>query len=157
MLISKENYEIRRKIFEFEKRTDDMHLDFYKFYHGTEQKAPEWERLEQELIFFSRKAIPDLELSKNLDRVLYKFQNRKKIWLQWFEEAHHRRTQEEEPPTGNTPLFHPPPASRQTSSRPRPTPCARSARRRQNRGLTSPAQFVSRPESPAPNLREWPR
>jgi len=95
MLISKENYEIRRKIFEFEKRTDDMHLDFYKFYHGAEQKAPDWEILEKEMINYARKKIHDLELSKNLDRVLYKFQNRKKIWLQWFEESHHRAKEEE--------------------------------------------------------------
>mgnify|MGYP001056454012 CR=1 FL=1 len=29
------------------------------------------------------------ELSKQLDRLQYKFQNRKKIWLRWLEESHH--------------------------------------------------------------------
>ena len=89
MQISKENYDIRNKIFEFEKRTDEMHQDFYKYVNGIEQKMPDWEGLERDMILFSRKKIFDLGLSKNLDRVLYKFQNRKKIWLAWAEDWHH--------------------------------------------------------------------
>ena len=89
MLISKENYEIRNQIWDFEKRIDNMHLDFYKYYQGVEPKMPDWEALERELISFSRKRISDLSLSKNLDRILFKFQNRKKIWLSWVEEYQH--------------------------------------------------------------------
>ncbi|MBN2059324.1 MAG: hypothetical protein JW882_02805 [Deltaproteobacteria bacterium] len=94
MLISKENYEIREKIWDFENRIDNMHLDFYKYYQGVEAKMPDWETLEKDLIFFSRKKITDIGLSKNLDRVLFKFQNRKKIWLTWVEEFHHSSKKE---------------------------------------------------------------
>jgi hypothetical protein len=95
MRISKENYEIRSKIMDFEKRTDAMHQDFYKYYNGLEPKMPNWEGLERDLVNYSRKKILDLELSKNLDRVLYKFQTRKKIWLTWYEELQHRFKKEE--------------------------------------------------------------
>ena len=90
MLISKENLEIRNRILGFEKRIEEMHTDFYSYYNDLEQKMPDYEGFERELILYSRKKISDLELSKNLDRVLYKFQNRKKIWLAWVEEVHHR-------------------------------------------------------------------
>jgi hypothetical protein len=89
MQISKENYDIRSKILQFEKRTEEMHQDFYKYYNGLEAKMPDWEGFERELIEYSRRRISELELSKNLDRVLYKFQNRKKIWLTWHGELHH--------------------------------------------------------------------
>lgn len=96
MLISQENLEIRGRIIGFEKRTDEMHMGFYKYYHGEEQRMPDWQRLEQDLINYSRKKIYDLELSKNLDRVLYKFQNRKKIWLKWADELQHSSKKESE-------------------------------------------------------------
>jgi len=96
MKISKENYDIRSKIREFEKRTEEMHQDFYKYYNGLEPVMPNWEALERELVLYSRRKILDLELSKNLDRVLYKFQNRKKIWLTWVEEIHHMSQKGEE-------------------------------------------------------------
>ena len=89
MQVSRQNYDIRIKIMEFEKRTEEMHQDFYKYYNGLESKMPDWEMFEKELIEYSRRRITDLELSKNLDRVLYKFQNRKKIWLTWHDELHH--------------------------------------------------------------------
>jgi len=88
MLISKENLEIRNTINGFDKRIEVMHQDFYNYYNGLEKKLPDWEGLEREMVLFSRKKIYDLELSKNLDRVLFKFQNRKKIWLTWVEETH---------------------------------------------------------------------
>ena len=91
MLISKENLEIRNRINDFENRIEVMHQDFYKYYNDLEQKQPDWEGLEREMILFSRKKIYDMELSKNLDRVLLKFQNRKKIWLTWVEEVHHTK------------------------------------------------------------------
>ena len=96
MRISRENYDIRRKITEFENRTDEMHKDFYKYYNGIEPKMPDWEGFERELVNYSRRKITDLELSKNLDRVLYKFQNRKKIWITWHNELHHRSKKEED-------------------------------------------------------------
>lgn len=89
MLISKEKQEIRDTILGFEKKIEEMHLGFQKYYAGEENILPDWERLEREILVFSRKKIVDLELSKQLDRVMYKFQNRKKIWVKWAEEAHH--------------------------------------------------------------------
>ena len=89
MSLSKENINISNSIIEFEQRIEEIHVEFSKYYQGAEQKVPKWEELERDLINFSRKKIYDLGLSKNLDRVLYKFQNRKKIWLQWLEESHH--------------------------------------------------------------------
>jgi hypothetical protein len=47
---------------------------------------PEWEQLQRELLQFSKRKIYDMVLSKQLDRVLYKFQNRKSIWLRWVEQ-----------------------------------------------------------------------
>ena len=96
MQISKENYELRRDIQRFEKRIEDMHQDFYKYYNEIEKVLPPWETLERELLLYSKKTIFDSELRNNLDRILYKFQNRKKIWLTWVEEYHHRRDNEEE-------------------------------------------------------------
>jgi hypothetical protein len=89
MLVSQENMAIRGSLQQFEKRIEDMHAEFQRYYQGIEHKVPEWERLEAELLQFSRKKIYDLELSKQLDRVQYKFQNRKRIWLRWLEESHH--------------------------------------------------------------------
>jgi hypothetical protein len=88
MLISEENLKARNKIFDFEKRTEEMHLAFQKYHQRLETKRPDWEGLEKDMLVFSRKKVYDLELSKQLDRVLYKFQNRKKIWLKWIEEYH---------------------------------------------------------------------
>jgi len=89
MLLSKESESIRNAVVDFERRIEEMHLEFQKYYQGIEPIMPNWEKLEWELLAFSRKKIMDLELSKNLDRVLYKFQNRKRIWLAWTEEVHH--------------------------------------------------------------------
>jgi hypothetical protein len=89
MLLSKENYEIRNNIMEFEQKIEDMHQDFYRYYYGVEKKMPNWEAFERELLVYSRRKILDFELSKNFDRILYKFQNRKQIWLKWVEELHH--------------------------------------------------------------------
>jgi hypothetical protein len=97
MLISNENIEIRRQIFDFEKRIGDMHLEFYKYYTGEEHRLPDLLGFEREMVLFARKKIMDIELSKNLDRVLYKFQNRKKIWLAWVEETRHKVKKESKP------------------------------------------------------------
>jgi hypothetical protein len=88
MLLSKESQAVRNAIFDFDRKIEAMHLEIQKFYQGTENRLPEWERLEMELLQFSRRRINELQISKNLERVLYKFQNRKRIWLRWIEEAH---------------------------------------------------------------------
>jgi len=89
MSISKENLEIKNKILEFEQKIEEMHLAFQKYSKGIEAKKPDWERLQQELLQFSRRKIYDFVLSKQMDRVLFKFQNRKLIWLRWVEELQH--------------------------------------------------------------------
>jgi len=86
MLISKENREIRDRILGFERRIEEMHLKFQGYRTGDETKMPDWERLEREILTFSRKKVFDLELRNHLDRVMHKIQNRKKIWLRWAEE-----------------------------------------------------------------------
>ena len=86
MVLSKENLAISNSIFEFEKKIDEMHLEVQRYCQSEVQKLPDWERLELDLVIFSRRKVIDLELSKQLDRVMYKFQNRKKIWLGWVEE-----------------------------------------------------------------------
>jgi hypothetical protein len=90
MLISDENLKIRNAIFDFDRQIELMHLDFQKYSQGLEARMPDWEKLERDLIVFSRRKLIDLELSKNLERVLYKFQTRKRIWLKWAEEFHKR-------------------------------------------------------------------
>jgi len=86
---SEENIGIRGTVFDFEKRIDEMHLEFQRYHLGEQETMPDWERLEMDIIAFSRRKIPDLQLATHLDRVMYKFQNRKKIWLKWVEEFHH--------------------------------------------------------------------
>ena len=86
MPASQETQKIRNEIIAFEKRINEMHLEFDKYRHGDAEKMPEWERLERDLFYFSKRKIFSLELSNNLDRIMHKFQNRKKIWLNWAEE-----------------------------------------------------------------------
>ena len=86
MLISKDNEVIREKIFDLDHRIEEMHLNFQKYVQGIESRRPDLEGIEVELLRFSRKRIIDLELSKQLDRVLFKFQTRKRIWLRWTED-----------------------------------------------------------------------
>ena len=86
MLISKENRELRDAILGFERRIETMHLDFQKYRLGEADRMPGWERLEQEILMLSRRKVFDLELRNHLDRIMHKFQNRKKIWLRWAEE-----------------------------------------------------------------------
>ena len=88
MLISEENLKIRNQILDFDTKIEEMHLGFQKYCKGLQSSMPDWESLERQLIVFSRRKLIDLELSRHLDRVLYKFQNRKKIWLKWVQEFH---------------------------------------------------------------------
>ena len=96
MLASQESNDIRKIINLFEKKIDEMHLGFSEYYKGMEQKIPDLEKLERDLITFSRYPINELILSKNLERILYKFQNRKKIWLSWVKEVHEMTEDEED-------------------------------------------------------------
>ena len=89
MSISKENLEIKHKILELEQRIEDMHLAFQKYCKGIETRMPDWDKLQNDLLQFSKRKIYDIVLSKQMDRVLYKFQNRKSIWLRWVEEFQH--------------------------------------------------------------------
>jgi hypothetical protein len=86
MLISKDNQAIRDRIMDFERRIEEMHSSFQKYARGIEPRRPDLEMMEREIQDFSRRKVYDLELSKQLDRILFKFQNRKKIWIKWAEE-----------------------------------------------------------------------
>lgn len=94
MIISGEKLEALNAISDFDRRIEKMHLDFQKYRSGVEKRMPDWERLERDLLTFSRRRIFETEISTRLDRVLYKFQNRKKIWLSWVDETHRRPTKE---------------------------------------------------------------
>jgi nucleoid-associated protein YejK len=83
VLLSEENRKIRDAILDFDQQIEQMHAEFHKYFSGKTKKRPDWEKLEKRLINFSRKKIIDFGLSTQLDKVLYKFQNRKRIWLSW--------------------------------------------------------------------------
>lgn len=87
MSIAKQNTEIRQALDQFDRRIEDMHNEFQKYRHEETHRMPAWENLERELLVFSRRKVPDLALAKQLDRVLFKFQTRKRIWLTWVEET----------------------------------------------------------------------
>ena len=85
MALSEEKQKILDAIVDLDNQIDRMHAQFHK-YHTQETKIrPDWTRLESKLRGFSRQKIFDIQISGQLDRVLYKFQNRKKIWLSWIE------------------------------------------------------------------------
>jgi hypothetical protein len=95
MPIIKDNQRIRESILDFDRRIDRMHAEFGKYRAGEPGRMPDWQRLEREMLSLSRKKIPDLELAGQLDRVMHKFQNRKKIWFKWVEEYHTRSLKED--------------------------------------------------------------
>jgi septal ring factor EnvC (AmiA/AmiB activator) len=85
MALSEEKQKILDTINDLDNQIDRMHSQFHK-YHTQETKIrPDWARLESKLRGFSGQKIIDIQISGQLDRVLYKFQNRKKIWLSWIE------------------------------------------------------------------------
>lgn len=86
-LISEENRRQRDAIQTFEKRIEAMHLEFIRFRHGETTLLPDWEGLERELLAFSRRRFKETGLATQLDRILFKFQNRKRIWLKWVGET----------------------------------------------------------------------
>ena len=81
--VSDERSEIIRALSSFERRIDDMHVEFQKYHHGEDNRTPDWHKLEDDLLNFSRRTFYEVVISKNLDRLLFKFQNRKKLWLSW--------------------------------------------------------------------------
>lgn len=85
--VSDERAQMIKALSLFERQIDDMHVAFQKYHYGQESRMPDWRKLEEDLVHFSRRKIYEVVISKNLDRVLYKFQNRKKLWLGWVEEA----------------------------------------------------------------------
>ena len=83
MALSEEKQKILDTIVDLDNQIDRMHAQFHK-YHTKETKIrPDWARLERKLRDFSGQKVFDMQISGQLDRVLYKFQNRKKIWLSW--------------------------------------------------------------------------
>lgn len=78
--------QIKKFLSQAELRIDQMHRDFSLYYQGYVQRLPDWEGLERDLVRFSSRRMPEVELRIQLDRILYKFQNRKKIWLRWVQE-----------------------------------------------------------------------
>ena len=86
MAVSDERSEMIRAISSFERRIEDMHLAFQKYRIGQEVNMPDWQKLEEDLLIFSRRKIYEVVISKNLDRLLFKFQTRKKLWLNWAQE-----------------------------------------------------------------------
>ncbi len=87
MNVAEEISLIKRALSDFEKKIEQMHLDFDKYIHGELKKLPDWEKLERDLLSFSKAKIYDLELANHLERILYKFQNRKRIWFRWLEQS----------------------------------------------------------------------
>ena len=81
--VAEERSEILKALASFERRIDEMHVEFQKIHFGEENRTPDWMRLEQDLLNFSRRPYYEVVIAKNLDRLLYKFQNRKKLWLSW--------------------------------------------------------------------------
>lgn len=87
MSVAEETALIRKALTDFENKIEKMHLDFGKYVHGELKKLPDWENLERELLSFSKAKIYDLELANHLERILFKFQNRKRIWFRWLEQS----------------------------------------------------------------------
>ena len=85
MVLSEQKQKILDTIVDFDNQIDQMHAQFHKFHTKETKIRPDWARLENKLRGFSGQKVFDIQISGQLDRVLYKFQNRKKIWLSWIE------------------------------------------------------------------------
>jgi hypothetical protein len=92
---TQEHERVGKSLNDFELRINKMHEDFTKFRRGDLLRMPDWERLERDLILFSRGHFVELRIRTMLDSLLFKFQNRKKIWLKWVEEVHQMAGKEE--------------------------------------------------------------
>ncbi len=84
----KDSQEVAMAIAALDLKIEDMHRQFIRYKGEYPAVMPDWKKLERELIDFSRKKIFSPALVSQLDRVLHKFQNRKKIWLSWIDELH---------------------------------------------------------------------
>lgn len=82
---------LRETILLFDKKIDRMHAEFDKYRKGETYRIPDLEHLERDLLSFSRRKPYSLELSNQLDRILYKLQARKRLWLRWVDEFHQGR------------------------------------------------------------------
>jgi len=91
MTLPAEQARLMDTILLFERRIDQMHVQFDKYRHGEIHLLPDWQRFETQLLAFSRRRPHSLELSNQLDRVLFKFQERKRVWLRWAEEFHREK------------------------------------------------------------------
>ncbi len=91
MALTSEQARLMEAILLFERRIDHMHAQFDKYRHGEIHVLPDWQRFERRLLAFSRRRPHSLELSNQLDRVLFKFQERKRVWLRWMEEFHRKK------------------------------------------------------------------
>lgn len=90
MGIFNDQAQYREAILLFDRHIDRMHLEFDRFRRGEIHRMPDWQRLERDLLSFSRRKPSSLELSNHLDRILYKFQARKRIWQRWVELDRHQ-------------------------------------------------------------------
>jgi len=89
MGIFNDQAQYREAILLFDRQIDRMHVEFDRFRRGEIHRMPDWQRLERDLLSFSRRKPSSLELSNHLDRILYKFQARKRIWRRWVELDRH--------------------------------------------------------------------
>ena len=89
MGIFNDQAQYREAILLFDRQIDRMHVEFDRFRRGEIHRMPDWQRLERDLLSFSRRKPSSLELSNHLDRILYKFQARKRIWHRWVELDRH--------------------------------------------------------------------
>ncbi len=76
---------------EFDSRIEETHRQFMRYRAGDLPIMPDWKKLERDLIDFSRRRLSSAALNIQLDRILNKFQNRKKIWLSWVDELNGTR------------------------------------------------------------------
>jgi hypothetical protein len=83
-----EKRKTQETILDLDRRVEQMHADFQKFHAGEEKTMPFWEALEREIMEVSKRKMIDTALSHQLDSVMFKFQNRKKIWLRWIDDVH---------------------------------------------------------------------
>lgn len=90
VLSSKTSAEVRGLMADMDRKIDEMHQEFFRYRHKEIHQIPDWQRLERDLLFLSRGKNLGAEANMRLDGILYKFQNRKRIWLQWADERHGR-------------------------------------------------------------------
>jgi hypothetical protein len=91
MALPDEQARLMDAILQFDRRIDEMHAQFDNYRHGEIHVLPDWQRFERQLLAFSRRRPHSPEVSNQLDRVLFKFQARKRVWLRWTKEFHQQK------------------------------------------------------------------